>query len=102
MHHGVFVYCDVTPVSKVGMVAFLLLVFSHLLRLYIAAPKVGLLTETALHYLTLIKNKCRWLCGYRTFLNYIFSRSDEINASPTKDVPRLFLAKHYSFHLKNR
>jgi hypothetical protein len=42
---------------------------SHLVRLYKIASKVGLLTETALHDLTLIKNSCCLPCGYRKFLN---------------------------------
>jgi hypothetical protein len=36
MHHGVFIYCDVTSVSKVGVVAFLFFTPGppHLVKLY--------------------------------------------------------------------
>ena len=68
---GVFVYCDVMSVSRVGLVAFLFLTSgtSHIVRLYVAASKVGLLTETVLRDLTLITNNCRLFCGYREFRN---------------------------------
>jgi hypothetical protein len=39
--------------------------------------------------------------GTKGFLNRYSNSHIEINTSPIKEVPQLFLTKHYSFNLKN-
>ena len=56
--------------------------------------------DNALHDLALITMNGTRYVGTQTFLVHILQRSHEINISPTKEVPRLFLTKHYSRNKK--
>ena len=53
--------------------------------------------DKALHDLTLIKINGNRYVGRGSFLINILKRPQEVNISPTEDVPPLFLTKHYFY-----